>query len=126
MPRIELQQKEKNIVEYPVYSAKDFFALQAELSEYEIEKELPKIGGGFEKVKFIPVSGIQKWLIKEGALSDREEWTIKDIPLYRELQNKLEQYTYWCRRREYAQNQSLQEYSNMATETIAIIDDIPF
>ena len=126
MPRIELTKRKENAVEYPTYSAKDFFALQTELEEYAIDKELPKLDRTMEMVHFVPVSGIQKWLIKQGALANREDWTVKDIPLYKELQNKLEQYTNWCRRREYAQNQSLQEYSDMATETIVIADDIPF
>lgn len=126
MPRIEIQTRKKNIVKYPTYSAKDFFVLQKELSEYEVEKDLPLLEGGSEKVKFVPVEGIQKWLIKQGALLNREEWIIKDIPLYRELQDKLEQYASWCRRREYAQKHSLEDYNKMATETMTIVDDIPF
>lgn len=126
MPRIEIQTRKKNIVKYPTYSAKDFFVLQKELSEYEVEKDLPLLKGGFEKVKFVPVEGIQKWLIKQGALSNREEWIIKDISLYRELQDKLEQYASWCRRREYAQNKSLEKYADIAAETVVISDDIPF
>lgn len=126
MPRIGKPEYKKEAPDYPVYTAKDFFALEAELEKFAVDKELPKADKSLEMVHFVPVEGVQKWLIEKGALSNRKEWTIKDISLYKELQDKLNQYDSWCRRREYAQNQSLQEYSNMATEAMAIVDDIPF
>ena len=128
MGRIDKPEYKKETPRYPVYVAKDFFALESELAKFAIDKELPIVGNINKKemVHFVPVQGVQQWYIEKGALHSRIDWCNKDIPLYLELQNKLEQYYSWCRRREYAQKHSLEDYSKMATETIAIVDDIPF
>jgi hypothetical protein len=117
MGRIQKKEEEKITIEYPVYTARDFFIMKDELEKYAIDKELKKKDGTFGMVHFVPVVGVQKWYIEKGALADREDWAVKNIPLFKELQDKMEQYDRWCRRVEYAQKHNppygeLQELTN--------------
>jgi hypothetical protein len=127
MPRIGKPEYKKEAPDYPVYTAKDFFALEAELEKFAVDKELLKyrITNEKEIVHFVPSEGVQKWYISKGALANQEEWCIKDIPLYKELSNKLEQYYSWGRRREYAIKHQLEDYGDL-TQQVQIVDDIPF
>lgn len=120
MGKIQKKQEERIEKVYPTYSARDFFEIKAELEKYAIDKELVGRDGIKKMYHFVPVEGVQKWYIEKGALSDRSEWTIKDIPLYKELQEKMEQYDKWCRRVEYAQKNNppygeMQDLTNKMT-----------
>jgi hypothetical protein len=99
----EKQQEEEVTVTYPTYTAKDFFEIKAELEKYAIDKEFEEKDGSKKMVHFVPASGLRDWYILKGGLAPREEWTVRDIPLFKELQDKISQYENWCRRREYAQ-----------------------
>lgn len=92
------------------YTSKDFFDLDRELEKYKETKSLPIKKGSIERedVIFVTTKGIQRWYIDHGALSDKEEWTICNIPLYKELQDKLEQYDNWQKRRTYAKKKELE------------------
>lgn len=128
MGRIDKPEYKKKESIYPVYQAKDFFQMEAELEKFAIDKELPKMGtktGEKEIVHFVPVQGVQQWYISKGALSDRENWCIKNIDLFKELQDKLYQYYSWCRRREYAIKHQTEGYGQLA-EQMQVVDDIPF
>jgi len=128
MGRIDKPEYKKKESIYPVYIAKDFFQMERELEKYAIDKKLLKPGnkkGERELVHFVPVQGIQSWYIEKGALSENKNWCIKDIALFRELQDKLYQYYSWCRRREYAIKHQTEEYGQLA-EQMQVIDDIPF
>lgn len=126
MGRIDKPEYKKKESIYPVYIAKDFFALERELEKFAIDKELPILKSKEkEMVHFVPVTGVQQWYISKGALSDRDNWTIKDIPLFKELQDQLQQYYSWCRRREYAIKHQTIDSGQMATQ-MQVPDDIPF
>lgn len=127
MGRIDKPEYKKKESIYPVYIAKDFFALERELEKFAIDKELPISFNSKERemVHFVPVTGVQQWYIQQGALSDRDNWTIKDIELFKELQDKLQQYYSWCRRREYAIKHQEVDSGQMATQ-MQVPDDIPF
>ena len=100
-------------VESIIYESRDFFAIEAELEKFAIDKE-QTIKGVKQMVHFVPVEGIQKWYIMQGGLADREEWAVRDISLFKELQNKMEQYDKWQRRRSYAQRMNQQEVVELA------------
>jgi predicted secreted acid phosphatase len=93
---------------YPTYIAKDFFQMEAELEKFAIDKEMKKKNGTMEMVHFVPTKGVQQWYIDNGALSNREDWTVRDIPKFQELQEKMDQYNTWQRRREFAQKKELE------------------
>ena len=108
MSKFNKKDKEvKEVIEYPIYTARDFFIIKEELEKYAIDKEFTERDGSKKIYHFVPVEGLEKWYIEKGALSSLGGWTIKDIPLFKELQNKIEQYDKWSRRREYAQKNSL-------------------
>jgi len=127
MSRIDRPEYKKKETIYPVYTAKDFFQLERELEKYAIDKELPMVGNMKQKemVHFVPVTGVQDWYIAQGALSANKNWCIKDIPLFKELQDKLNQYYSWCRKREYAIKHQTEEYSELAQQ-MQVTEDIPF
>lgn len=106
MSKIQKQQEEKVEISYPTYTAKDFFIIKDELEKYALDKEFKEKDGSKKMYHFVPVEGLQKWYIEKGALADREDWAVKNIPLYKELQDKMDQYENWNRRREYAEKHS--------------------
>lgn len=105
------KQKEKSEpIVYQTYSSKEFFDLERELEKYKETKSLLINFESKERedITFVTTKGLQKWYIDNGALSDKDDWTIYNIPKYKELQNKLEQYENWQRRRSFAQSKGLE------------------
>lgn len=104
------EQQEKVIIEKLEYTSKEFFDLERELEKYKEIKSLLVKNGSIEKedVTFVTTKGIQGWYIYNGGLSDVEEWIIKDIYKFKELQDKMEQYDNWQKRRAYAINKELE------------------
>lgn len=106
------QQEEVKIIKRE-YSSKDFFDLERELEKYAIDKE-QKIKGVMTMVHYVPVKGIQQWYIDNGALSNIDQWTVCNIFLFKELQEKMDQFNNWCRRREFAIKQELDGYEELS------------
>jgi hypothetical protein len=128
MGKIYEREKEKYVTNYPVYTARDFFRIKEELNKFAIDKEFI-IKGEKKMIHFVSASGLQKWYIEKGALSDKEEWTVKNIPLFRELQDKIDQYNNWERRRDYAIKNSDEGGYQGLVEGMDLnlsIDDIPY
>jgi len=126
MGRIDKPEYKKKESIYPVYTAKDFFALEAELEKFAVDKELPFFDSDKREIKhFVSTEGIQQWLIEKGALSNKKEWCVKNILLFKELEDKLQQYSFWCRKREYAIKHQNEDYDHLADQ-IEIVDDTPF
>ena len=120
------QQKEKpEPIVYQEYTSKDFFDLDREFEKYKETVSLPVKFGSEERedCTFVTTKGLQRWYIDNGALSNKEEWTICNIPKYKELQNKLEQYDNWQRKKEYAIKMDLKEKEKMVEQIQ--IKDIP-
>jgi len=110
MPRPQKTEYKKPIIEKIEYSSKEFFDLERELEKYKETKSLPIKKGSLERedVTFVTTKGLQRWYIDNGGLADREEWTVCNIEKYKELQDKMEQYNNWQRRRDYAQKKELE------------------
>jgi hypothetical protein len=94
MPRIGESQIKKEIT-YPELSKQELHALDAELDKYAIEKELSG-----KMIRYVPKEGIERWFFDRGATT--ETFSIKNIPLFKECQNRLEQHSRWLGRKEYA------------------------
>ena len=128
MGKIYEREKEKYVINYPVYTARDFFIIKDELDKYAIDKEF-LIKGEKKIIHFVPTEGLQKWFIEKGVLSNRKEWSVQNIPLFRELRDKIDQYYNWERRRDYAiKTQGSKEYESLVDQMDLnlSIDDIPF
>ena len=109
MPRINKAEERREKLNIPTYTAKDFFAMEAELEKFAIDKA-QMIKGELTMVHYVPVEGIQRWYINNSGLSDHEEWTVLNILKFRELQEKMEQYNNWIRRKEFAVKMKNIEY----------------
>jgi len=100
------------------YTSKEFFDLERELEKYKETKLLP-IGKGskeLEEVTFVTTKGLQKWYIDNGGLSNTEEWTVLDIYKFKELQDKMEQYDNWQKRRSYAIKKELESREDLINQ----------
>lgn len=128
MGKIYEREKEKYVPDYPVYTARDFFIIKEELNKFAIDKEF-NIKGEKKIIRFVPTEGLQKWFIEKGALSDTKEWTVKNVPLFKELRDKIDQYDNWERRRDYAiKNNDDGRYQEVAEEMDLnlSVDEAPF
>lgn len=114
MPRPQKTEYKKPVVEKPVYTSKDFFDMERELDKFAIDKEFKKKDGTMQMIHYVPTDGLKQWYIEKGGLSNREAWTVLDIPKFQELQEKMDQYNNWCRRREFAQKKDLEGYEELA------------
>lgn len=116
MGKIYEREKEKYVSDYPVYTARDFFIIKEELNKFAIDKEF-NIKGEKKIIRFVPAEGLQKWFIEKGGLSDTKEWKVKNVPLFKELRDKIDQYDNWERRRDYAiKNSDDGRYQEVAEE----------
>jgi hypothetical protein len=70
------------------YSNADLRILERELESYKLDTPC-LISGCTEP--YCGVKGEVQYFKDKGAMSDTEEWMIKDIPKYRELQDKFTQ-----------------------------------
>jgi hypothetical protein len=109
MPKINKKEERIEKPNKPIYTAKDFFAMEAELEKFAIDKA-QMIKGELKMAHYVPVEGIQRWYINNGGLSDHEEWIVLNILKFRELQEKMEQYNNWIRRKEFAVKMKNIEY----------------
>jgi hypothetical protein len=128
MPRIQDREKEKQTSIFPVYTAKEFFPLEAELESYKID--IPTYPGN-NGVAYMGNEGLWKYYFDNGALSKRRYmngWTVSDIDKFKEVQNKLDQFNNWLRRKEYAIKMQGKDYDTLVDQIDLNlpVDDIPF
>lgn len=111
------KQSQQEIVKIE-YTSKDFFDLERELEKYKETKSLPIKKGSDERedVTFVTTKGLQKWYIDNGGLSDTEEWTVCNIYRFKELQDKMEQYENWQKRRAYAIKKELEGLEELSEQ----------
>lgn len=111
------RRKELNL---PIYNGKDFHILEDELEKYTIERNLT-IAGETRMVKYVPKDGLTQWYADNGATT--EDFSIKDIPKFKLLQDKLNQYYDWLRRKEYAIKMQAEQFDEM----VGVVNtDLPF
>ena len=118
MSRIQETKKQIYVPEIPVYTTRDFQELNSELEKYKINKKF-KINQKDREVRYVPVEGLKKWYFDKGATT--KDFAVINIPLFRELQEKLSQLNMWEKKKEYAIKMQLKDYEKMEAP---IIDNV--
>lgn len=128
MPKIQERQKEKQVSIFPVYTAREFFPFEAELEEYKID--IPTYPGNDGK-SYFGIEGQWKYFFDNGALSKQrymDTWCVSNIEKYKELQDKINQFNFWSRKKEYAIKMQGEGYETLVDQVDLNLpfDDIPF
>ena len=114
MPKI--QEKQKQIVEqFQQLTKQELHALDNELEKYSVTKPL-ELHGKSKDVTYLDNKGMIRWFYDNGATN--EKFFIKDIPKFRYLQNKLEQYSTWIRKKEFAIRMNDENYRQIVEEQL--------
>lgn len=90
--------------------------LENELKDYAIDIPKPS---HTDQIPYCGVKGEHKWFIDNGGCMNEEEWIVKDIPKFKELQSKLTQLRKLQAKTEYAKKMS-GEIPTMPVETPAL------
>lgn len=122
MPKIHksYQDQKREELNMPVYTTEDFKQLETELDKYCIDKELT-ISGESRMVRYVPKEGMVKWFNDNGATN--EEFAIRDISKFKLLQDKLDQYYNWIRRKEFASRMQYQNYESIVGSVVDRMED---
>jgi hypothetical protein len=116
----KFKEKEKKVYrkEYPIYSNQELRELEKDLEKYRITKTL-------SNGEVISYCDTVQYLVAEGAM--RDERTVRDIPKYEELQDKLGQLNNLQKKTEYAKKMEVEQLAkNMQVEDAPSLDDLDF
>lgn len=114
MPKIKsFKDQKREELNMPIWTPKELKEFDAELDPYMIEKELT-LRGETRMVRYIPKEGWEKFYFDKGICS--KDFAIKDILKFRLMQDKIEQYHDWIRRKDFAIKMNEQNYESMVEE----------
>jgi len=112
MTKIQSDYEKKRIErKLPIYTKKDFLQLEDELEQYMIEKDFT-FNGETRSVRYVPLEGMTKWFASKGATNEKYE--VRNIALFKECQDLMEQYNNWIKRKEFAIRMQDLHYEEMA------------
>ena len=108
------QEAEAFTQNYPTYSVQELMLLENELKPYRIEKQ--STYDRSRKVQYVPVDGLNKFYCDKGVTDSKG--VITDLSAFLKLDNKMEQYQNWKRKKEYAIKMETLELEKLETHFI--------